>query len=98
MAVAQFPVMKANGVVEFIYFVVAGLAWILPAMPLIRWMGGRTNLRRVDAAEAVPHRGRSPGHEHAHIAHLLVLAVERDARQRDEMTDDANRTARRGAS
>jgi hypothetical protein len=38
MAVAQFPVIKANGVVEFIYFVVAGLAWVLPAMPLIRWM------------------------------------------------------------
>lgn len=38
MAVAQFPVVKANGVVEFIYFMVAGLVWILPAMPLIRWM------------------------------------------------------------
>ena len=32
------PVIKANGVVEVIYYVVAGLGWVLPAMPLIRWM------------------------------------------------------------
>jgi len=38
MAVAQFPVIKANGVVEAIYYVVAGLCWILPAMPLVKWM------------------------------------------------------------
>jgi len=37
-ALAQFPVIKANAVVEFIYYVVAGLAWVLPAMPLIKWM------------------------------------------------------------
>jgi Protein of unknown function (DUF2842) len=38
MALAQLPVIKANGVVEVIYYVVAGLGWVLPAMPLIRWM------------------------------------------------------------
>ena len=38
MAVAQFPVIKANGLVETIYYVVAGLGWVLPAMPLVRWM------------------------------------------------------------
>ncbi len=38
MALAQFPVIKANGVVEVIYYVVAGLGWVLPAMPLIKWM------------------------------------------------------------
>jgi hypothetical protein len=41
MAVAQFPVIKDNAVVEFIYYVVAGLGWVLPAMPLIRWMTPR---------------------------------------------------------
>jgi hypothetical protein len=40
MAVAQFPVIKAYGVVEVLYYVVAGLGWVLPAMPLIRWMSG----------------------------------------------------------
>ena len=38
MALAQLPVIKANGVVEVIYYVVAGLGWVLPAMPLIKWM------------------------------------------------------------
>jgi uncharacterized protein DUF2842 len=38
MALAQLPVIKANGLVEVIYYVVAGLGWVLPAMPLIRWM------------------------------------------------------------
>jgi hypothetical protein len=38
MAFAQFPVIKANGLVEVIYYVVAGLGWVLPAMPLVRWM------------------------------------------------------------
>jgi Protein of unknown function (DUF2842) len=38
MALAQAPVIKANGVIEVIYYVVAGLAWVLPAIPLVRWM------------------------------------------------------------
>ena len=38
MALAQLPVIKDYRVVETIYFVVAGLGWVLPAMPLIRWM------------------------------------------------------------
>ena len=38
MALAQFPVIKANGVIEAVYYVVAGLGWVLPAMPLVRWM------------------------------------------------------------
>ena len=38
MAIAQFPAIKANGLIEGIYYVVAGIAWVLPAMPLVRWM------------------------------------------------------------
>jgi nucleoside permease NupC len=38
MTLAQSAVVKGNGVVEIIYYVVAGLGWVLPAMPLIRWM------------------------------------------------------------
>jgi Protein of unknown function (DUF2842) len=38
MALAQAPAIKANGVIEVIYYVVAGLGWVLPAMPLVRWM------------------------------------------------------------
>jgi len=38
MAIAQLPVVKANGVVEALYFALAGLGWVLPAMPLVKWM------------------------------------------------------------
>jgi hypothetical protein len=38
MAVAQFPAVKANALLETLYYVLAGLGWVLPAMPLIRWM------------------------------------------------------------
>ena len=38
MALAQAPAIKANGLIEVIYYVVAGLAWVLAAMPLVRWM------------------------------------------------------------
>jgi hypothetical protein len=38
MALAQSAVIKTNGLIEVIYYVVAGLGWVLPAMPLIRWM------------------------------------------------------------
>jgi hypothetical protein len=38
MALAQWPLVKVNGVIEVLYYAVAGLGWVLPAMPLIRWM------------------------------------------------------------
>jgi Protein of unknown function (DUF2842) len=38
MALAQSAVIKASGTIEVIYYIVAGLGWVLPAMPLIRWM------------------------------------------------------------
>jgi hypothetical protein len=40
MALAQLPAIKTNRWVEAIYYVVAGLGWVLPAMPLIKWMSG----------------------------------------------------------
>jgi hypothetical protein len=38
MALAQSVLTNINGFVATIYYVVAGLGWILPAMPLISWM------------------------------------------------------------
>jgi hypothetical protein len=38
MALAQIPVIFQNGWIAFVYYVVAGLGWVLPAMPLISWM------------------------------------------------------------
>lgn len=38
MAVAQAPMIAASKLAQVIYYVVAGIGWILPAMPLIAWM------------------------------------------------------------
>ena len=38
MALAQSVLTSVNGWVAAIYYVVAGLGWVLPAMPLISWM------------------------------------------------------------
>jgi uncharacterized protein DUF2842 len=38
MAVAQSVLTNINGFVAALYYVIAGLGWVLPAMPLISWM------------------------------------------------------------
>ncbi|HEY6831486.1 MAG TPA: DUF2842 domain-containing protein [Pseudolabrys sp.] len=48
MALAQSALTNINGWIAAIYYVVAGLGWVLPAMPLISWMA------RPDAPRATP--------------------------------------------
>lgn len=38
MAVAQAPIISASRLGQAIYYVVVGLGWVLPAMPIISWM------------------------------------------------------------
>ena len=38
MAFAQFALGSANGLVVMAFYVIAGLGWVLPAMPLVSWM------------------------------------------------------------
>lgn len=38
MALAQSILVSTTGIVATLYYIVAGLGWVLPAMPLIRWM------------------------------------------------------------
>jgi len=38
MAFAQFALRAASGWVAALYYAIAGLGWVLPAMPLVRWM------------------------------------------------------------
>jgi uncharacterized protein DUF2842 len=45
MALAQSVLTDINGLVAAIYYVVAGLGWVLPAMPLISWMARPDNAR-----------------------------------------------------
>jgi hypothetical protein len=41
MAFAQFVAVRSSPLLEFVYYVVAGIGWALPAMPLISWMARR---------------------------------------------------------
>jgi hypothetical protein len=38
MAIAQFSPIFDNKLIAGIYYFAAGIGWVLPAMPLIKWM------------------------------------------------------------
>jgi hypothetical protein len=38
MAIAQFPPIFDNPWIAGLYYAAAGIGWVLPAMPLVRWM------------------------------------------------------------
>ena len=38
MALAQAVALRASPVLEFAYYVIAGIGWVVPAMPLVSWM------------------------------------------------------------
>ena len=38
MAFAQSALTSVSGWLATIYYVVAGLGWVLPAMPIVKWM------------------------------------------------------------
>jgi len=38
MTLAQMPPLANSGLLQAIYYVVVGIGWVLPAMPLISWM------------------------------------------------------------
>lgn len=38
MALAQAPAIRDNTIASIAYYVIAGLGWVLPAMPIVSWM------------------------------------------------------------
>jgi len=40
MALAQAPAIHDSTFASIAYYVIAGIGWLLPAMPLVRWMSG----------------------------------------------------------
>ncbi len=38
MALAQMPQIADSGLLQAIFYVVVGIGWVLPAMPVISWM------------------------------------------------------------
>jgi Protein of unknown function (DUF2842) len=45
MALAQAPAIHDNAIGSLAYYVVAGVGWVLPAMPLVWWMSRRAQNR-----------------------------------------------------
>ena len=41
MALAQAPLIREHAIASFAYYVIAGLGWVLPAMPIVAWMSRR---------------------------------------------------------
>jgi hypothetical protein len=44
MALAQVPAIHDTTIVSVAYYVIAGLGWVLPAMPIVTWMSPRRNV------------------------------------------------------
>jgi hypothetical protein len=38
MALAQVPAIHDNAIASTLYYVIAGLGWVLPALPVVAWM------------------------------------------------------------
>ncbi|CAL77977.1 conserved hypothetical protein [Bradyrhizobium sp. ORS 278] len=38
MVLAQFPLIANSGWMQAVYYVVVGMGWVLPAMPIVSWM------------------------------------------------------------
>jgi len=43
MALAQAPVIHDHAIASVLYYIIAGLGWVLPALPLVAWMSRRTD-------------------------------------------------------
>lgn len=42
MALAQAPVIHNHALASVAYYVIAGIGWVLPALPIVTWMSRRT--------------------------------------------------------
>jgi Protein of unknown function (DUF2842) len=38
MALAQAPAIRDNAIASIAYYVIVGMGWVLPAMPIVTWM------------------------------------------------------------
>jgi Protein of unknown function (DUF2842) len=41
MALAQAPLIHDHEIASVAYYMIAGLGWVLPAMPIVSWMSRR---------------------------------------------------------
>ena len=38
MALAQMPAIRESAIISIAYYVIAGIGWALPAIPIVTWM------------------------------------------------------------
>jgi hypothetical protein len=38
LALAQIPLIHDNALASIAYYVIAGMGWVLPAIPIVTWM------------------------------------------------------------
>ncbi|MFY9693384.1 MAG: DUF2842 domain-containing protein [Xanthobacteraceae bacterium] len=43
MALAQAPAIHDSATLSIAYYVIAGLGWVLPAMPIVSWMSRKSD-------------------------------------------------------
>jgi hypothetical protein len=46
MALAQVPAVHDSMIASIAYYVIAGIGWVLPAMPIVAWMSKPGNSNR----------------------------------------------------
>ncbi len=51
MALAQAPAIHDRTALSIAYYVIAGLGWVLPAMPIVTWMSRRRDDRERTTAD-----------------------------------------------
>ena len=54
MALAQAPLIREHVIASVAYYVIAGLGWVLPAMPLVRWMSVPGNRKQASGIRKNP--------------------------------------------
>jgi Protein of unknown function (DUF2842) len=70
MAIAQAPIIANSGWLQATFYVVVGLGWVLPAMPLVTWMSrprvvaGAVRGARPDRAVSSSDAGNTEARKH----------------------------------
>jgi Protein of unknown function (DUF2842) len=54
MALAQAPLIHDNEIASVAYYVIAGLGWVLPAMPIVSWMSASGIRKQVSGVKVDP--------------------------------------------
>ncbi len=54
MALAQAPLIHDNEIASIAYYVIAGLGWVLPAMPIVSWMSASGIRKQVSGVKVDP--------------------------------------------